>query len=590
MKHKSFFGRIAGRLTLPAYAAIAGGLVATLLFALITAAEIAVLSASEGVPAGFSVPVPVLLCLLGVTILISASFCYMLARPFQQVVQRFTDYMMETRGDADADLHALLFPELRRLRVATTRTVRKLRRENDILRKIAYFDTRTGIPNVTAVETRIIETLPELSFERPASLILLDIDRFGRLVEQVGPAYGEELLRSAASRVKKVLRELEEEGCATLTGSILGSLTADQFVLYMPDAGSRERVTAVARAIRSGFSEPFIVLGRAFSMSISGGIVFAPEDADTPQKLMQNAKLALRLVRDEGQSGFRFFTPRLTRLVQGRYRFEAELREAVENREFRAVFQPKVDLETGVVVGAEALARWERPNGKMISPAAFIPVAEEVGLIEEIGRQILEAACLAARRWEVEGHDVTVAVNVSPSQFRRNDLTETVMNALKLAGLHPRRLELEITESMAVSDPSRVSEVVSPLKAMGTRLAIDDFGTGHSNLVSLTQLPFDVFKIDRQFVSALDNDPQAPAIVEMILAMAQTLGLKTVAEGVETARQADFLRRRGCSMGQGFLFSPGLSDQAFLDFLRSWKPAIIAPGQADPGFALARRR
>jgi EAL domain-containing protein (putative c-di-GMP-specific phosphodiesterase class I) len=314
-------------------------------------------------------------------------------------------------------------------------------------------------------------------------------------------------------------------------------------------------------------------------MSISGGIVMAPEDAESFPKLMQNAKLAVRLVRSEAQSGFRFFTPRLTRIVQGRYRFEAELRDAVGNKEFKAVFQPKIDFQTGRITGAEALARWRRPNGKLISPATFIPVAEQAGLIDAIGMQILEAACEAARTWQLEGFDLTVAVNVSPSQFQRHDLTDSIMAVLRRTGLHPNRLELEITESMAVSDPARVAEFISPLRAMGTKLAIDDFGTGHSNLATLTQLPFDVFKIDRQFVSALETDKQAPAIVEMILAMAETLGLKTVAEGVETTKQAEFLRRRGCTMAQGFLYSPGLPEAAFLDFLRAWNPSATSQMQ-----------
>jgi EAL domain-containing protein (putative c-di-GMP-specific phosphodiesterase class I) len=311
-------------------------------------------------------------------------------------------------------------------------------------------------------------------------------------------------------------------------------------------------------------------------MSVSGGIVMAPEDAESFAKLLQNAKLAVRLVRSEAQSGFRFFTPRLTRLVQGKYRFEAELRDAVANKEFKAVFQPKIDFATGRIMGAEALARWRRPNGKFISPATFIPVAEQAGLIDEIGMQILEAACRAARAWQTEGFDLTVAVNVSPSQFQRHDLTDSILEVLRRTGLHPSRLELEITESMAVANPVRVAEFISPLRAMGTKLAIDDFGTGHSNLATLTQLPFDVFKIDRQFVSALETDRQAPAIVEMILAMAETLGLKTVAEGVETTNQAEFLRRRGCTIAQGFLYSPGLPEAAFLDLLRAWRPGHTA--------------
>lgn len=590
MKQNTLIGRLVGSLSIPAFAGIAGGVLSVVLFAVIVALEVAIRSASEGTAPRFSVPFPVILGMLAGTVLTASTFCYLLARPLQDVVVRFTDYMMTTRGDAEADLQSLQFPELRRLRVATTRKVRKLRRENDYLRKIAYRDSRTGLPNAIAAEKKIAETLLNASFERPAAFMLLDIDRFAHLVEQVGSAHGELMIHAAAQRIARALTDVPDPSASALRGSMLAALTADQFTLYMPNAGSREHVIAVARAIRNAFAEPFTILGRNVTMSLSGGIVMAPEDADSPQKLMQHAKLALKLVRNESQSGFRFFTPRLTRIVQGRYRFEAELRDAVENREFKAVFQPKIDFSTGRIVGAEALARWRRSNGKLISPAAFIPVAEEAGLIEEIGRQILEAACEAARTWELEGHDVTVAVNVSPSQFQRNDLTETVMSALKNSGLHPRRLELEITESMAVSDPARVAEFISPLRAMGTKLAIDDFGTGHSNLATLTQLPFDVFKIDRQFVSALETDRQAPAIVEMILAMAETLGLQTVAEGVETTKQADFLRRRGCTMAQGFLYSPGLPDQAFLELLRAWKPlgANDETGRADAAQAPRR--
>ena len=590
MKQNTLIGRLVGSLSIPAFAGIAGGVLSLFLFSAIVALEVMIRSASDGTAPRFSVPFPVIIGMLVGTALIASTFCYLLARPLQDVVVRFTDYMMTTRGDAEADLQSLQFPELRRLRVATTRTVRKLRRENDYLRKIAYRDSRTGLPNAIAGEKKIAETLLNASFERPAAFMLLDIDRFAHLVEQVGSAHGEVMIHAAAQRIARALTDVPDPSASALRGSMLAALTADQFTLYMPDAGSREHVIAVARAIRNAFAEPFTILGRSVTMSLSGGIVMAPEDADSPQKLMQHAKLALRLVRNESQSGFRFFTPRLTRIVQGRYRFEAELRDAVENREFKAVFQPKIDFATGRIVGAEALARWRRSNGKLISPAAFIPVAEEAGLIEEIGRQILEAACEAARSWELEGHDVTVAVNVSPSQFQRNDLTETVMSALKNSGLHPRRLELEITESMAVSDPARVAEFISPLRAMGTKLAIDDFGTGHSNLATLTQLPFDVFKIDRQFVSALETDRQAPAIVEMILAMAETLGLKTVAEGVETTKQADFLRRRGCTMAQGFLYSPGLPDQAFIELLRAWKPLGANDETGSPEVYQAPRR
>ena len=590
MKQSSVIGRLTGRVSIPVFAGIAAGLLSILLYLSVMAISIGYRMIVLGAPFGFVVPLPVLLLMLAACLAISGLGTYLCARPLQAVFERFTAYMTTSRADAEAELEDMQFPELRRLHAATTQTVRKLRCDNETLRQIAYRDSRTGLPNAIALERHVNATLPEASFEHPAAFLLLDIDRFGQLLEQVGTPNGDALVDGAAKRLSRALSDLGDPAAIALRASMLSAMSADKFVLYLPCAINRDHVISIARAIRAAFAEPFELPTRQIIMSISGGIVMAPEDAESFPKLMQNAKLALRLVRSEAQSGFRFFTPRLTRIVQGRYRFEAELRDAVANKEFKAVFQPKIDFQTGRIVGAEALARWRRPNGKLISPATFIPVAEQAGLIDAIGMQILEAACEAARSWQLEGYDLTVAVNVSPSQFQRHDLTDAIMAMLRRTGLHPNRLELEITESMAVSDPARVVEFISPLRAMGTKLAIDDFGTGHSNLATLTQLPFDVFKIDRQFVSALETDRQAPAIVEMILAMAETLGLKTVAEGVETARQAEFLRRRGCTMAQGFLYSPGLPETAFLDFLRAWRPGQVHEQQNDEQERQAPRR
>ena len=585
VKTTSVIGRLTGKVSIPVFAGIMGAAVAIMLFACAIALSVSYRTFVLGQPYDLIMPVPAAAGILFLCLLVSSGGAFIAAKHLQWVFKRFTAYMLTSRTDAVAELEDLQFPELRRLRAATTRTVRKLRRENEALRTIAYCDARTGLPNAIALERHVTATLPQASFEEPAAFLLLDIDRFGQLLEQVGPAHGDVLLESAAKRLKKALADLGDPGAAALRSSMLAALTADKFVLYLPCAINRDHVIAIARAVRGAFADPFDLPTRQVTMTISGGIVMAPEDGETFARLIQNAKLALRLVRSEAQSGFRFFTPRLTRLVQGRYRFEAELRDAVGNKEFKAVFQPKIDFQTGRITGAEALARWRRPNGKLISPATFIPVAEQAGLIDAIGMQILEAACEAARTWQLEGFDVTVAVNVSPSQFQNQDLTDTIMAVLRRTGLHPNRLELEITESMAVNDPARVAEFISPLRAMGTKLAIDDFGTGHSNLATLTQLPFDVFKIDRQFVSALETDRQAPAIIEMILAMAETLGLKTVAEGVETMNQAEFLRRRGCTMAQGFLYSPGLPEAAFLDFLRAWRPVQqIGETQGQPEY------
>jgi EAL domain-containing protein (putative c-di-GMP-specific phosphodiesterase class I) len=236
------------------------------------------------------------------------------------------------------------------------------------------------------------------------------------------------------------------------------------------------------------------------------------------------------------------------------------------------VFQPKVRLETGELVGAEALARWRRPDGAVVSPGVFVPIAEELGLIGKLGRSVMRDACIAAAGWNKKGIVASIAVNVSPHQFDEPDFIQSVYQVLDESGLDPELLELEITETAAVSDPDRVARIMWPLRNRGVRLAIDDFGTGHSNFASITRLPFDVFKIDQQFVRALNTDPHAPAIVEMILAMAEALGQETVAEGVETHEQADFLLRRACTIGQGYYYSPPLPAEEFDLFVRSWRP------------------
>ncbi|MEZ6013231.1 MAG: bifunctional diguanylate cyclase/phosphodiesterase [Hyphomonas sp.] len=571
MRKPSLIRRIFGTMTLPAFAAGCAGVAAVIVFLAVTGIEQMYRILIGGRAWNdFASPPEVMAGLLLLAVVTGAGAAYFLAQLFQRVLQQFLAYLDDSANVRPRGLESVMFKELRRLRVAVTRRVSHLRRENERLRRIAYVDQSTGLPNTIALEAAIEKCLPGASFEAPAAFFLLDLDQFTRAAERLGSLATNALLRAVGDRLTGCLDRLEAPVSVSLNGAVVAALHNDQFAIFLPNAVTRENVSNIARAIRVAFAQPFEINGQAVGIGMSGGIVMAPEDADSPQKLFRHADLALQQVRQESASGFRYFSPRLNRVARGKYMLEAELREAVAAREFKAVFQPKVDFQTGKIVGAEALARWQRANGKIISPAAFIPLAEETGLVNQIGEQILESACECAGVWMREGFDVSVAVNVSPRQFMSVDLTNLVLEVLKRTGLPPARLELEITESMAVQDPAKVDRVMRPLRALGVKLALDDFGTGHSNLSMLTQLPFDVFKIDRQFVSALDADRQAPAIVEMILAMAETLGLKTVAEGVETERQADFLSRRGCSMAQGFLYSPGLPQEGFLELLRGW--------------------
>jgi len=567
-------------MTIPRFAAFCAAAATILIFVGVWTIEQAYGALIEGKAwTDMSLPLWAIAVLLLSSAAVAAITAWFFAREFQNVLVDFTRYLEVAQVDPSARLSNVSFVELRRLRSVVIRSVGKLRRDNDALRRTAYEDPRTGMPNLIALEEHITKTLPRAKYETPAALIVLDLDNFTRASERLGALASEAVLKACGQRMTTALDALEGPVRTGLNDCMLAAMQADSFALYLPSAVSRDYVSNIARAIRLAFADPFIVSGQSVTLGISGGIVIAPEDADTMHKLFRHAELALRQVRNDTGSGFRYFSPRLNRVARGKYMLEAELRDAVANREFKTHFQPKIDFQTGQVVGAEALARWIRPNGKIISPNTFIPLAEETGLVNQIGEQVLEAACESARIWMQEGFNATVAVNVSPRQFQASDLTETVLAILKRTGLPPNRLELEITESMAVSEPEKVARVMRPLRSLGTKLAIDDFGTGHSNLSILTQLPFDVFKIDRQFVSALESDEQAPAIIEMILAMAETLGLNTVAEGVETERQADFLRRRGCSMAQGFLYSAGLPHEAFMDFIRGWSSKTQAVRQ-----------
>ncbi len=445
-----------------------------------------------------------------------------------------------------------------------------VRDEMENLRLAAYRDMSNGLPNRLSLIPELAKGLSLCDAQAPCAVFHIILDGFTSAEHVLGVTGGERLQSMVASRLTMFLAAGTANDDSILQDVFLASLGIGQFAMFMPHNSGREKAALLARQLQAVFNDSFNLDGRSISVKLSGGIAVAPDDGMTPAVLLKNASLALNEVLRAGKVGFQFFSPRLERLAKGRAQFERELRDAVAKEAFRPVYQPKIDLASGEIAGVEALARWYRTEDQVISPATFIPLAEELGLIDEIGFQILRQSCEAAADWLRAGYDVPLAVNVAPCQFDRPDFINQVVSALNESGLPPHMLELEITETMAVSNPDQVATVMKPLRAMGVKLAIDDFGTGHANLSLLTQLPFDIFKIDRQFVSALDGDEQAPAVIEMILSMAKTLGMKTVAEGVETEEQAAFLTRRGCSLGQGFLYSRPIPVTDFRQLVRDW--------------------
>ncbi|HVY87234.1 MAG TPA: EAL domain-containing protein [Hyphomonadaceae bacterium] len=432
---------------------------------------------------------------------------------------------------------------------------------------LAYTDPVTRLPN----RLRLLSKLEALVDRGQGQLVhfgICDLDGFRKVNVDHGPRVADGLLATVAERLRACASQSAGQSGLQL---FIGRIGADQFGIIAPgmdQAGFKGFLAAAEQLV----AEPITFDDTHIRISARFGAAAAPEDAATASDLLKQAEIALKEAKRQLTSRRAFFDQRLLDRAKAQQKLEAELREGLERGEFVAVFQPKVKLETGELVGAEALARWRRPDGSVVSPGVFVPMAEELGLISKLGHSVMRDACFAAAGWNKKGIVSSVAVNVSPHQFEDPDFIKTVYQALDDSGLSPDLLELEITESAAVADPERVARTMWPLRNRGVRLAIDDFGTGHSNFASITRLPFDVFKIDQQFVRALSTDPHAPAIVEMILAMAEALGQETVAEGVETREQADFLLRRACTIGQGYYYSPPLPAEEFDMFVRSWRP------------------
>lgn len=427
---------------------------------------------------------------------------------------------------------------------------------------MAYTDPVTHLPN----RLRFVSKLDAaVAGGQALSLVICDVDRFRQVNVSYGPRAADMALAGVAERLRATASQ------SSIRSFFVGRIGADQFGILILDA-DQQTVADFLIAAEKIVAETMAIDDYHVRVTASFGVSRAPDDAQTSSDLLKLAEVALKEAKSGAGPRRAFFNQSLLSRAHAKSRLEEEIREGLERGEFVAVFQPKVKLETGELIGAEALARWRRPDGAIVSPGQFIPIAEELGVIHTLGKSVMRDACFAAAGWNRKGIISSIAVNISPHQFDDPDFVNSVYQALDDSGLPPELLELEITESAAVADADRVARIMWPLRNRGVRLAIDDFGTGHSNFSAITRLPFDVFKINQQFVRALSTDPHAPAIVEMILAMAEALGQETVAEGVETKEQADFLLRRACTIGQGYYYSPPLPADEFDAFVRSYRP------------------
>ena len=443
---------------------------------------------------------------------------------------------------------------------------------NKQLRHLATHDALTGLPNRVLMDDRIGQCIALADRQKQTfAVIVLDVDRFKMVNDSFGHRVGDELLKEVALRLKEVVRDVDT----------VARLGGDEFVLIITQSPEADAAENVAARIIEVMQTPVRIAGIDVHTTSSMGIAFYPRDASTIEALLAHADAAMYFAKQKGRNNFQCFMPRMDTATQEKVRLETDMHVALERGQFQLHYQPKVNTATGAMHGAEALLRWTHPELGEIPPSKFIPIAEESGLIGAIGAWVVREACRQARAWQDNGLPwLRVAVNLSASQFRQGDLLSTIRDALDTAGLEARFLEVELTESVVMSDPEESIAILEQLSAMGVLVSVDDFGTGYSSMSYLRRLPIDKIKIDRGFIGEVISRPDDASIVRAIVSLAHSLKLKVVAEGVESVEQLEFLKTLGCDQYQGFHFSPALPAAQFEALVR-------ATSEDDPEFTEA---
>lgn len=439
------------------------------------------------------------------------------------------------------------------------------RRGEDQLRHLALHDQLTGLPNRTLLLDRLNQILARARRTHAPFLVLhLGLDRFRKINESLGPLVGDRLLVDSARRLTSQLSHFLARGDAPGASGSLYRYGGDEFVLVLEDAGSVREATRLAGLILAAMEEPFRAESRDVRVSLSIGIVVGPDRHKDADGMLRDAQTAMNRAKLQGSNRFEAFDRDMQVAGRSELHLETELFNALEQHQLLLWYQPVFDLASQAVVGFEALIRWEHPSRGIISPEEFIPLAEETGLIVGMSRRLLEEVLTQQVRWDADlgAIDLVMNMNLSPKWLFHPDLESDLVELLRMTGADPSRVHLEVTETSFIDRPDAVARVLRRLKKLGFRIALDDFGTGYSSLSMLHELPFDVLKIDKRFVSKLTADPAVENIVAMILDLSRSLGLSVVAEGIETRAQLAMLRDMRCKQGQGYLLGRPMTVQA----------------------------
>lgn len=442
------------------------------------------------------------------------------------------------------------------------------RNANERLAYLTQFDALTGLPNRTLFRDLLAQSIARAERnEKMLAVLVLNLDGFKLVNNSHGFGTGDRLLVQVAQRLTACVR----------AGDVVCRMTGDEFGIILSDLAKAEDAAHIVQHVLHTLSLPLEFSGGETFLSASAGISLYDSDSEEADELIRNAEIAMYRAKEQGRNRSQFYAPRMNQRVQERMQLQSSLRRAIERDEFRLEFQPKVNREQGRICGAEALLRWDHPEWGSVSPSEFIPVLEETGLILTVGLWVLESACAQLRLWREAGIDVPpLAINLSARQFQQEDLDVRIRDILATYGVPPQQIELEITESMLMQDPRQSVKILRKLKQLGVLLSVDDFGTGYSSLAYLKQFPIDALKIDRSFISEITQNQDDAAIALAIIDLAHNLGLKVVAEGVETEAQARFLVRHGCDALQGFHFSRPIRPEDFGRLLREGNPLASA--------------